>query len=342
MIDPQFYESLTPLRLADLATRCGATLADPSHQDVVIACVASIADGGADAIAFVRDRKRISALADSDIAACFLTTEQVQEATPFGAHLLVVDRPQGAFAAACNALARPHAPDYGDDGIHPEAVIASDAKIHAGACIGRGARISSGAVIGPNAIIGVGVEIGEDSQIGPGAVVQFAKLGARVRILANAVVGDSGFGVTAGSAGVIDMPHLGRVLVSDDVTIGACTTIDRGMLADTHIGAATKIDNLVQIAHNVVVGSNCVIAGCSGVSGSVVIGDGAMLGGSVGVSDHVRIGAGAHLAGATLVIRDVPAGETWSGAPARPIRQFFRETAALARLARRPKRKKDA
>jgi len=342
MIDPSFYESLGPLPLADLAARCGAALSDPASHDVAIAHVTSITDGGEGAIAFVRDHKRLSALAESRLSACILTAAEAEASKGFNVHLLIADRPQVAFVDVCNALVRPHAADYGDNGVHPDAEISDSAKIFPGACIGRGAKISSGVVIGPNAVIGVGVEIGDDSHIGPGVVVQFAKLGARVKILANAVVGDSGFGVVAGADGAIDLPHLGRVIIGDDVTIGACTTIDRGMLTDTIIGVATKIDNLVQIAHNVVIGSSCIIAGCSGVSGSVTIEDGAILGGAVGVSDHVRVGAGARLAGATLVMRDVPAGETWAGAPARPVMQFFRETAALARLARRLKPKRGA
>jgi UDP-3-O-[3-hydroxymyristoyl] glucosamine N-acyltransferase len=183
-------------------------------------------------------------------------------------------------------------------------------------------------------VIGGGVTIGPDGEIGPCAVVRFTDLGARVRIHAGAAVGENGYGLAQGESGLLERLHIGRVTIGDDVRIGASTTVDRGAFADTVIGDGAKIDNLVQIAHNVRIGRRCVIAGCCGISGSAVIEDGAMLGGSVGISDHVTIGAGAKLAGASLVMRDVPPGESWCGAPARPIRQFFREVVALERLAR--------
>jgi UDP-3-O-[3-hydroxymyristoyl] glucosamine N-acyltransferase len=156
-----------------------------------------------------------------------------------------------------------------------------------------------------------------------------------VKLGAGVVVGEAGFGLAVGAAGLIDVPQLGRVIIQDGVSIGPQTCVDRGAYEDTTIGENTKIDNLVQIAHNVVIGRNCVIAGQCGLSGSSVLGDGVQLGGRVGLADHVTVGDGARIAAAAGVMRDIPAGETWCGIPAMPVRQFFREVAWLSRHASR-------
>jgi UDP-3-O-[3-hydroxymyristoyl] glucosamine N-acyltransferase len=152
-----------------------------------------------------------------------------------------------------------------------------------------------------------------------------------VTLLAGATIGQTGFGVIADETGLHDMPHIGRVVLMDRVTVGANSCVDRGVFGDTIIGEGSRTDNLVQIAHNCVVGRNVVIAGQSGISGSVTIGDGVQIAGAVGIADHVTIGAGARLAAGARVMHDVPAGETWGGYPAKPMRRWLREIAWLGK-----------
>jgi UDP-3-O-[3-hydroxymyristoyl] glucosamine N-acyltransferase len=219
--------------------------------------------------------------------------------------------------------------------VHPEAELEPGVTVSGGAVIGPGARIGAGTTLGANAVVGPGVAIGRRCSIGPNAVIGFALVGDRVTIHAGAVIGEPGFGVSPGKGGMMDVPQLGRVILQDGVTVGACSCIDRGAWDDTVVGENTKIDNLVQIAHNVRIGRNCLLAAFTGISGSVVIGDGAMFGGRAGVADHLQVGAGAKIGAAAAVMRDVPPGETWAGQPARPLRNWLRETAWLGRAAGR-------
>jgi len=182
-------------------------------------------------------------------------------------------------------------------------------------------------VLGANTVVGPGVQIGRDCRIGANVTIGFALIGDRVMILPNAAIGQAGFGVAASSTGAIDLPQLGRVILQDEVTVGACTCIDRGAYEDTVIGQFTKIDNLVQIAHNVVIGRNCALAAQTGLAGTVKVGDGVQFGGKAGVGDHLVLNDGVRLAAGALAMRDIPAGETWCGVPARPIRRFMRELA---------------
>ncbi|MCA0202304.1 MAG: UDP-3-O-(3-hydroxymyristoyl)glucosamine N-acyltransferase, partial [Proteobacteria bacterium] len=188
-----------------------------------------------------------------------------------------------------------------------------------------------------NSVIGPGVEIGPDGAIGPNVTIFFALIGARVVLHPGVRIGQDGFGFAPTSQGLRKVPQLGRVIIHDDVEIGANTTIDRGAAADTLIGAGTKIDNLVQIGHNVTIGRSCVIVAQVGISGSCTLGDGVVLGGQVGLADHVKIADGAQVAAQSGLMRDVARGEVVMGSPAKPIRQFWREIGALSRLTKRNK-----
>jgi len=332
--DPRFFETLAPVALEDLAEESGARLGPGAPAGRVVAGAAILGRAEADAVSFFSDRKLADIALTTRAGACFVS-ERDASLLPDGCVALVTPAPQAAWALSAQRLHRPWRLDPSQPAVHPGAMLEEGVVIGHGAIVGAGAQIGAGTEIGPYAVIGPGVAIGRRAQIGASAVVGFALIGDGVRIQASVVIGEAGFGVAVGPRGLLDVPQLGRVIIQDGVSIGAHTCIDRGAFDDTVIGENTKIDNLVQIAHNVVIGRNCAIAGHCGLSGSAVLGDGVQLGGRVGLADHVVIGSGARLAAAAGVMRDVPAGEAWCGAPARPVRQFFREVAWLTRAAAR-------
>ena len=228
----------------------------------------------------------------------------------------------------------------------PLAGVASTARIGRGASLGHavsideyaiiGARaiIGDGAAIGSHCVVGDGASIGGDARLWPGVVVYpGASVGARTIIHSGARIGSDGFGYVFRDGAHQKIPHVGRCVIGDDVEIGANTTIDRGSIDDTIVGNGTKIDNLVHIAHNVRIGQKCLIMAQVGVAGSVTVADGAILAGQAGVSGHLSIGAGARVAAQAGVFGDIPAGESWSGYPARPHRESLRASAALFKLA---------
>jgi UDP-3-O-[3-hydroxymyristoyl] glucosamine N-acyltransferase len=271
-------------------------------------------------------------------ASAVVCTEDFVQFVPKGVAALVTRRPKDAFAEIGRKMfpssLRLEVLGGGGGFADASAFVEDGAVICAGAAIGAGAGIGRGTIVGPNAVIGTGCQIGRDCDIGPCVSVSNALIGNGVTLHAGARIGQDGFGFVPGAGGLEKMPHIGRVIIQDNVEIGANTTIDRGMLDDTIIGEGTKIDNLVQIAHNARIGRNCVIAGLCGISGSVTVGDWVLLGGSVGLADHVTIGEKAQIAARSGVMNDVPAGEKWAGAPAQPIRDFFREVSAIRSLTR--------
>ena len=249
---------------------------------------------------------------------------------------VLVENPFEAMLSLLGAL-YPSLP--AERGIHPSAIIgrgatlADDVSIDPFVVVGAGARIGARVRLRSHVVLGAGVEIGDDCELYEGVTCYpGTSLGARVRVHAGVRLGSDGYGYVFRNGAHEKIPHVGRCIVESDVEIGANTTIDRGSIDDTVIGAGTKIDNLVQIGHNVRIGRLCLIMSQAGIAGSVRVEDGAILAGQAGVSGHLTIGAGARLAAQAGVFGDVPAGETWSGYPARPHRQALRAQAALFKL----------
>ncbi len=330
MPDLRFFEDLGPASLRELAELTGASLADGGEADPPIASVAPLERAGSGQISYFADRRYAADLAATGATALFIAPAQADRA-PKGVVRLITPEPQVAYAAAAARLHRARTIPAGA-ATHPSANLEEDVVIGPGAIVGPGVSIGRGSQIGAGAVIGVGVAIGRHCQVGPNAVIGFALVGDGVRILAGAVIGESGFGVAGGRGGAIDVPQLGRVILQDGVTVGANSCIDRGAYDDTVIGENTKIDNLVQIGHNVRIGRSCVLAAHTGISGSTTVGDGVRFGGRAGIADHLNIGDGAQVMAAAGLMHDIPAGETWGGIPAVPGRQWFRQVAWLNKI----------
>ena len=304
--------------------------------------VAPLDRAGPEHLTFLDNRKYVSQLASTRAGACLILPE-LADKVPAGTIVLEHPQPYRAFARV-TALFYPDAVRpggwYGEGGVssqafvHPGAVIEEGTRIEPGCCIGDGARIGAGSSIGAGAVIGAGVRIGRECVIGPGVTISHALVGDDVIIHPGARIGQDGFGFSMGSQGHVKVPQVGRVIIQDKVEIGANSTIDRGSLKDTIIGEGTKIDNLVQIAHNVVIGRHCVIVAQVGISGSTILGDFVVMGGQSGASGHLTIGDGARVAGKSAVKDNVPAGESWFGTPAQNVKAYMRDRLLFKKLVR--------
>jgi UDP-3-O-[3-hydroxymyristoyl] glucosamine N-acyltransferase len=334
MPDARFFETAPAIALDAAVSLTGATLARGAGGSILRAAGADEPDL-AGAVIFLDNKTHVEAF-DGRIAGLILTTLALAPAIKGGSPVATLAVPRLGFAKLADAL---HRERGFCDQTGTKAKIHPSATIHPSAVIAAGAVVGPGAEIGPCAAIGPGVEIGARTRVGAGATIVCALIGADAVVKAGARIGQSGFGFVPSPEGLVKMPQLGRAIIGDGVEIGANACVDRGALGDTVIEAGAKIDNLVQIAHNVRVGASSVLAAQVGVSGSTRIGKGAMLGGKAGLADHLAIGDGAQIAAAAGVMHDIPAGERWGGSPARPMRQWFRETATLAKLAMRGKSK---
>ncbi|MDB5559616.1 MAG: UDP-3-O-(3-hydroxymyristoyl) glucosamine N-acyltransferase [Enterovirga sp.] len=343
MSDPVFFPPETTLSLGAIAEIAGVPLPEGAPA-LLLRAVAPLEEAGPSDLAYMDNPRYVDALRETRAGAC-LVSERYARAVPPGTYAFVVPSPYRAYAAVLAHLypsaLRPRS-GFGATGVtpgsfvHPSARLEPEVVVDPGAVIGPGVEIGRGTVIGAGAVIGAGSRIGRDCSIGPGASLLHALLGNRVIIHPGARIGQDGFGFAFVQARHRKVPQVGRVIIQDDVEIGASTTVDRGATRDTIIGEGTKIDNLVQIGHNVVIGRHCIIVAQTGISGSARLDDYVVLGGQVGVVGHVRIGEGAQIAASSNIVGDVPPGVKWGGSPAKPIRDWFRELHTLKRLASKP------
>jgi len=328
----QFFPRPKALTVRDIAALTGAVPRDGADLDHAVAGIAALDRARSCDLVFIDSPKYIDRLAGTRAGVC-LVPDRLAEGAPATLNVLRTKQPFRDFVTVARKLypdslrptslfdSEPVAPGAM---VHPTAEIEHGVIIDPGAVIGPRAAIGAGTVIGAHAVVGPDVQIGRDGSVGPGASIVHALIGDGVIIHAGCRIGQDGFRYHPTAQGHIKVPQVGRVVIQDNVEIGANTTIDRGGSGDTVIGEGTKIDNLVQIGHNCVIGRHCIIVSQCGLSGSVTLGDYAVLGGQVGVADHAVIGEGAQVGAKSGVISSVPAGEKWFGYPAMQGREYFR------------------
>jgi UDP-3-O-[3-hydroxymyristoyl] glucosamine N-acyltransferase len=335
MADERFYQKSGPYTLQDLAVLCGATLGENVDPNLVIMDVSPLHKAVGGHISCLHNPKYIDQFKETKASACLVSPDYAKYA-PEGVALLLSPQPYRAYGQV-TASFYPHEKRSG--GISPQAAVHSTAKIGKNCFIGAYAVIEENVVIGDgceigsHSIIESGVELGKECHIAPNVTISHALVGHRVVVKPGARIGQKGFGFHMDESGHLNIPQLGRVIIGDDVEIGANTTIDRGAEADTVIGCGTRIDNLVQVAHNAQIGENCVMVAQSGIAGSSQLGRFVVVAGQVGIAGHLTVGDGAKIAAQSGVMRDIGKGETVAGYPSVPVRDWHRQTIALKKLA---------
>ena len=329
----RFFRRTGPYPLAAVANAAGGTVCE---LELLLEGVAPLQTAGPNDVSFLDNSRYASAL-DQTLAGAVIVHPDMAARVPTATVAILTTEPYAAWARVA-ALFYPVPPV--SPGIHASAIVAEGAVIDPSAEVGplsvieTGAEIGPGCQIGPCAIIGTGVIVGRDCRIGAHASVIYASWGARVYVYPGARIGQEGFGFACIKDGFLSVPQLGRVILEDDVEIGANTTIDRGSSRDTVIGAGSRLDNLVQIGHNVILGRCCVIVAQVGISGSTVLEDFVRVGGQAAMAGHLRIGQGAEIGAQAGVISDMAPGAKVLGSPAQPKKAFFRQIATLKKMAK--------
>jgi UDP-3-O-[3-hydroxymyristoyl] glucosamine N-acyltransferase len=342
MAQPTFFKPGTPSTLAEIAVLTKARLVDAARAAQRVSALASLVEAGPPHLVFFDNLRYADQLAGTRAGAC-LVSERFASAVPDHVAVLLTADPFQAFVTVAREfhadVLRPPS-WYGNTTIaasaviHPTAHLEDDVVVDPLAVIGPRVEIGAGSVVGSGAVIGPDVRIGRECDVGAGTTIQFALIGNNVMIHPGCHIGQDGFGFVFRSGRQVKVPQTGRVLIQNDVEIGAGTAIDRGSLRDTVIGEGTKIDNHVQIGHNVTVGRHCVLAAKVALGGSLTVGDYVALGAGAGVNNHVTIGDGAQITAMSGVKDDVPAYGRWGGFFAKPTRKWFREILAVERLVR--------
>ena len=346
MADKRFFANSGPCTLQDIAARVDAKLAPGVDGSRTVLSVASLEAAGPDDLSFLDNPKYASRFETTEAGACIVHPRFASRA-PAGIALLLSEQPYRAYALAAQMFypeTIKGADTFGEPAridpraaVHPTAKLGAGVTIEPGVSIGAHAEIGDGTIVGANSSVGKACTIGKDSSIGSNVTISHAHIGDRVMLHPGVRIGQDGFGFAMGLPKHEKVPQLGRVVIQDDVEIGANSTVDRGAGPDTVIGEGTKIDNLVQIGHNVEIGRHCIIAAQTGLAGSAKLGDFVILAAQVGVTGHLKINSGAQIAARGAVVHDVPPGQQYGGVPAKPIAEWRREVVELRKLGRRRK-----
>jgi len=340
MSDSRFFTKACELSLDEIVAITGAAIAPSetsSAKNRKFSDISPLETAGENDISFLDNVKYLAEFETSKAGACFVR-EKFAARAPKGMVLFISEEPYYAYALTAQKF---YPRENSEGSISPHAQIAKSAnigknvRIDAGAVIAENVKIGDGCWIGANSIIESSVEIGEYTRIGALCGISHSIIGRNVTIHRGAHIGQDGFGFAGGRKGITKLPQTGRVIIGDDVEIGSGTCIDRGAGHDTKIGTGSKIDNLVQIAHNVQIGKYTMIAAQTGISGSTIIGDGVLVGGQVGFSGHTTVGNSARIAAQSGIMTDIPVGATYGGYPAVSILDWHRQTATVAKLSKK-------
>ena len=339
MADPIFFPKSKKLTLGQISDLTKITLPKSADKNRIFLDISSLDKASKDNICFLDNKNYIDQFKKSKAGACFFKKDFINVA-PKNMIYLVSENPYHSFAIVANAF---YPIKDMTAGVHPKAHVENSVKYNDTVQIAPGAVVSSDVVIGSNCLIGAntvilsGVIIGDNTIIGPNCTISYSIIGSNVKIHNGVRIGQDGFGFAQNENINLKMPQLGRVVIKDNVEIGSNCSIDRGTGPDTILGEGTKLDNLVQIGHNAVLGKNCIMVAQSGVSGSTHIGNNVIIGGQVGIGGHLKIGNNVRIAAKSGVMKDIDDGMTVGGVPSMPINDWHRQTIILKKLIKKRK-----